>query len=159
MLGAAQDLNKVDLLDICRIRACDQVDRSVHPFANSRLSWYIETQKQVFLFESETTEERDRVVYGLKLVVARLASLLMLRDIRAADEFFGAVSNGVPGEAPVWTSGCNNNEDDSVSTGRASTATSTAAPPPPPPRPSPRSSHLNKGPPKTLNMSYRRNGK
>jgi hypothetical protein len=30
-----------------------------------------------------------------------LASLLMLRDIRAAEEFFGATVNNVPGEAPA----------------------------------------------------------
>lgn len=84
----------------------------------------IETQKEVLLFESETTEERDRIVYGLKLVVARLASLLMLRDIRAADEFFGAVSNGVPGEAPVWTAG--RNDDGSPPENASTTAHSSA---------------------------------
>jgi len=110
-IGTNGNINKLDLLEICRIRACDQVDRSLHPFANGRLSWFIETQQDIFLFESETVEERDRIVYGLKLVVARLASLLMLRDIRAADEFFGAVSNGVPGEAPVWKVGCNDDEE------------------------------------------------
>eukprot|EP00977_Amphora_coffeiformis_P006311 scaffold1352_cov180-Amphora_coffeaeformis.AAC.1 len=111
-IGSNGNLNKLDLLDICRIRACGQVDRNLHPFANSRLSWFVETQQDLFLFESETTEERDRIVYGLKLVVARLASLLMLRDIRAADEFFGAVSNGVPGEAPVWKARCNDDEEE-----------------------------------------------
>jgi hypothetical protein len=106
-IGAAahkqEALQKLDLLDICRIRSCENVDRSLHPFANPRLSWFIETQSGIFLFEGETSSERERIVYGLKLVVARLASLLMLRDVRAADEFFGATGNGVPGEAPVWT--------------------------------------------------------
>jgi hypothetical protein len=106
-IGAAahkqEALQKLDLLDICRIRSCENVDRSLHPFASPRLSWFIETQNGIFLFESETSSERERIVYGLKLVVARLASLLMLRDVRAADEFFGAAGNGVPGEAPVWT--------------------------------------------------------
>jgi hypothetical protein len=106
-IGAAahkqEALQKLDLLDICKIRSCENVDRSLHPFANPRLSWFIETQSGIFLFEAETSSERERIVYGLKLVVARLASLLMLRDVRAADEFFGATGNGVPGEAPVWT--------------------------------------------------------
>lgn len=57
------------------------------------------------MFEAQNSEERDRIVYGLKLVVARLASLLMLRDIRAADEFFGAANSSVPGEAPQWARG------------------------------------------------------
>ena len=121
VLSNSRDLQKVDLLDICRIRSCDKVDRSLHPFANGRLSWYIETQQDVFLFESETAEERNRIVYGLKLVVARLASLLMLRDIRAADEFFGAVSSGVPGEAPVWTAGVDNNKEEKKMQGGSAT--------------------------------------
>jgi hypothetical protein len=95
------ELHKVDLLDICRIRATEKVDRTLHPFANRRLSFVIETQNKLFLFEAETMQERDRIVSGLKVVVARLASLLMLRDIRAADEFFGAPV--VPGESPQWT--------------------------------------------------------
>jgi hypothetical protein len=53
------------------------------------------------LFAAQSAGERDRIVYGLKLVIARLASLLMLRDIRAAEEFFGATVNNVPGEAPA----------------------------------------------------------
>lgn len=124
VLTKSQDLQKVDLLDICRIRSCDKVDRSLHPFANGRLSWYIETQQDVFLFESETAEERNRIVYGLKLVVARLASLLMLRDIRAADEFFGAVSTGVPGEAPIWTAGDSTSNKDETPVWTAGDSTS-----------------------------------
>ena len=108
-------VNKIDLLDICRIRVCNQVDRTKHPFANYRLAWYVETQTDTFLFECETADERERIVYGLKLVVARLASLLMLRDVRAADEFFGLVANGVPGEAPTWATGEKEARDPSTS--------------------------------------------
>jgi hypothetical protein len=64
------------------------------------------------LFQAHTTQERDRLVYGLKLVIARLASLLMLRDIRAAEEFFGAFANSVPGDAPVWVT---QGKDDNMS--------------------------------------------
>jgi len=49
------------------------------------------------LFETQSTEERNRIVYGYKLVIARLASLLMLRDPRAVEEFFGSASAMVPG--------------------------------------------------------------
>ena len=94
------ELHKLDLLDITRIRATDTIDRERHPFASRRVSFVIESQNEIYLFEAETTQERERVVYGLKVVVARLASLLMLRDYRAAEEFFGAAANMVPGEAP-----------------------------------------------------------
>ena len=94
------ELHKLDLLDITRIRTTDTIDRERHPFASRRVSFIIESQTEVYLFEAETTEERARVVYGLKVVVARLASLLMLRDYRAAEEFFGSQANLVPGESP-----------------------------------------------------------
>lgn len=96
-------LRKFDLLDVCRICPTEKVDRRLHPFASASKSFYIETGNEVFLMEAQTSAERDRIVYGLKLVIARLASLLMLRDMRAADEFFGAST--VPGEAPRWARG------------------------------------------------------
>ena len=100
-----QALEKLDLLDICRIRPIKIVNRSLHPFALTQKSFYIETPTDIFVFQAQSVEERDRIVYGLKLVIARLASLLMLRDIRAAEEFFGAIANMVPGEASAWAHG------------------------------------------------------
>ena len=93
----------LDLLDVCRVRACDSVDRRLHPFARANRSLVIHTQNEIFLFEARSEEERGRIVNGLKLVIARLASLLMLRDLRAVDEFFGGGT--VPGEAPAWAQG------------------------------------------------------
>jgi hypothetical protein len=100
---------RLDLLDVCRVRESETVDRRLHPFARADHSFIIQTQNEVFLFEVESKEERGRIVNGLKLVIARLASLLMLRDLRAVDEFFGTGS--VPGEAPAWTSGHGNSAD------------------------------------------------
>jgi hypothetical protein len=97
----------LDLLDICRVYGTVTVDRARHPFADTRKSFLVETQVESFLFETLTADERDRIVYGLKLVIARLASMLMLRDARAAEEFFGAVAPSVPGEAPAWAQGSN----------------------------------------------------
>lgn len=97
----------LDLLDVCRVRECDVIDRQLHPFANVELSFTIQTQSGVCLFETRSKEERGRVVIAFKLVIARLASLLMLRDLRAVDEFFGG--NSVPGEAPSWAKGKNEN--------------------------------------------------
>lgn len=114
-----QALEKLDLLDICRIRPITTVNRSLHPFALSVKSFYIETQTDIFVFQAQTVEERDRIIYGLKLVIARLASLLMLRDIRAAEEFFGAIANMVPGEAPAWAQGKDGESTSSVASGTA----------------------------------------
>ena len=98
-----QALKKFDLLEVCRICPTERIDRKKHPFALASKSFYIETGSDVYLMEAQNGEERDRIVYGLKLVIARLASLLMLRDMRAADEFFGLST--VPGEAPKWAQG------------------------------------------------------
>lgn len=103
--GNQASLEKLDLLDVCRICPTKKIDRQQHPFAVTQKSFFVETQRDLFVFQARSTEERDRIVYGLKLVVARLASLLMLRDIRAAEEFFGAIANMVPGEAPAWARG------------------------------------------------------
>ncbi len=93
----------IDLLDVCRVRECDKIDRNIHPFANLDHSFVVQTQKEIHLFEARSKGEKIRIVNGLRLVIARLASLLMLRDLRAVDEFFGG--NSVPGEAPTWAQG------------------------------------------------------
>ena len=104
---AKDDPQRLDLLDVCRVRECETIDRRLHAFARHDRSFIIQTQSEVFLFEAQSTEERSRIVNGLKLVIARLASLLMLRDLRAVDEFFSGGS--VPGEAPAWASGSSSN--------------------------------------------------
>ena len=106
-----QDPEKLDLLDVCRVRECTSVDRKQHPFARADRSFLIHTPDEVFLFEAQCTEERSRIVNGLKLVIARLASLLMMRDVRAVDEFFGG--GAVPGEAPTWAQEQKNNTGES----------------------------------------------
>eukprot|EP00339_Tiarina_fusa_P000837 CAMPEP_0116996638 /NCGR_PEP_ID=MMETSP0472-20121206/379_1 /TAXON_ID=693140 ORGANISM="Tiarina fusus, Strain LIS" /NCGR_SAMPLE_ID=MMETSP0472 /ASSEMBLY_ACC=CAM_ASM_000603 /LENGTH=908 /DNA_ID=CAMNT_0004695329 /DNA_START=261 /DNA_END=2987 /DNA_ORIENTATION=- len=93
----------LDLLDVCRVRECDEINRELHPFARTERSFIVQTQSGLHLFETESKQERNRLVVGLKLVIARLASLLMLRDLRAVDEFFGG--NSVPGEAPAFVAG------------------------------------------------------
>eukprot|EP00934_Nitzschia_sp_Nitz4_P005974 Nitzschia sp. Nitz4//scaffold3_size479765//43810//46457//NITZ4_000017-RA/size479765-augustus-gene-0.1-mRNA-1//1//CDS//3329550509//5964//frame0 len=95
----------IDLLDVCRVRECNRIDRNIHPFAKVDCSFIVQTQKETQIFEAQSREERKRIVNGLRLVIARLASLLMLRDLRAVDEFFGG--NSVPGEAPSWAKGKN----------------------------------------------------
>jgi len=102
VLNTAEDVpGFLDLLDVCRVKECESIDRNLHPFALVDRSFEIVTQNGRHLFETQSKQERGRIVNGLKLTIARLASLLMLRDLRAVDEFFGG-NNSVPGEAPAW---------------------------------------------------------
>mmetsp|Transcript_23477 Transcript_23477/g.66439 ORF Transcript_23477/g.66439 Transcript_23477/m.66439 type:complete len:165 (+) Transcript_23477:3-497(+) len=91
---------QLDLLDVCRVRATKSVDRQHYCFARADRSFMVQTQDEAYLFEARTQDERDRIVDAMKLLIARLASLLMLRDLRAVEEFFSC--GGVPGEAPQW---------------------------------------------------------
>lgn len=100
MNASSQTPEALDMLDVCRVRECETIDRDVYPFASVERSFIIQTQSAVTLFETRSKQDRNHMVNGLKLVIARLASLLMLRDLRAVDEFFGG--NSVPGEAPWW---------------------------------------------------------
>ena len=38
----------LDLLDVCRVRECNAIDRSLHPFAHSDRSCVIQTQNGIF---------------------------------------------------------------------------------------------------------------
>ncbi|GAX25568.1 hypothetical protein FisN_28Hh037 [Fistulifera solaris] len=122
-LKQSASLEKFDLLDVCRIFVPEMIDRSSYPYPHMSRSFIIETGTSHFMLEAQSVEDRDRIVYGLKLVIARLASLLMLRDMRAASEFFGATAHMVPGEAPRWTQdSCRDLWDTSKSTAEASSA-------------------------------------
>ena len=101
MNAAIQKPEALDMLDVCRVKECDSIDRKLYPYADVDRSFIIQTQSGVTVFETRSRHERGHLVNGLKLVIARLASLLMLRDLRAVDEFFGGNST-VPGEAPWW---------------------------------------------------------
>lgn len=98
---ASETLERVDLLEISRVQDSPNIDRKRFPFANKRRSFVIETQTEVHLFEAQTEHDKKRIVFGLKLTISRLASLIMIRDTRAVDEFFEPVA--VPGEAPAFT--------------------------------------------------------
>lgn len=93
---------KIDLLEIARVQGEVRIDRSMHPLAQSKSCFSIETRYGMYLFQAQSVEEKEQIVYGLKLTVVRLASLLMVRDMRAVQEFFEPVSAHVPGQAPEW---------------------------------------------------------
>jgi hypothetical protein len=50
--------------------------------------FYIQTLDSTMMVEAGSRAERDRLVNGLKIVVARLGSFLLCNDDRLLDEFF-----------------------------------------------------------------------
>lgn len=79
----------IDLLDIIGIVPVKLVDRNEHPFARHWCSFKIVTVRECyFLFEAENKEMRDKIVFGLKLIIARLASKVLVAGEVAEDEFF-----------------------------------------------------------------------
>jgi hypothetical protein len=104
MNAGSQTPEGLDMLDVCRVRECNAIDRRKYPFAHIEKSFIIQTQNGITMFETRSKQDRNHIVNGLKLLIARLASLLMLRDLRAVDEFFGG-KDSVPGEAPWWAKG------------------------------------------------------
>jgi hypothetical protein len=82
MLNSEDSPETIDLLDVCRVRECEVINRRLHRYAKVDRSFVVQTQDRVYLFETESKQEQGRVINGLKLVIARLALLLMLRDLR-----------------------------------------------------------------------------
>ena len=93
---------RVDLLEISRVRDSPEIDRQRYPFVKKRRSFTIETRSKVHVFEAQSIRDKKRIVFGLKLTISRLASLIMTRDLRAVEEFFEPVHSEVPGKEPTW---------------------------------------------------------
>lgn len=91
---------QIDLLDIGRVRDLPAVDRQRYPFAHRRRCFTVETHTEAHLFEARSVREKKRIVFGLKLTITRLASLILTQDAKAVDEFFEPVFT--PGESPRW---------------------------------------------------------
>ncbi|KAI2510820.1 hypothetical protein MHU86_3606 [Fragilaria crotonensis] len=100
-------VEKFDLLEIARIE-CDPalIDHSIYPLAHKPSCFFIKTKSSHYLFQAPSVEEKAHVVFGLKLTVARLASLLICRDMSAVDEFFEPTEASVPGHAPSAAAVC-----------------------------------------------------
>ncbi len=89
--GAAErhtDYYGIDLLDITRVIEVNRVDRNIYPLAKKACSFYVVTLDQKLLFETRTKMERKWLVNGLKLMVARLGSKLLVEDHDVFDEYF-----------------------------------------------------------------------
>lgn len=107
-LPNAKQLSGFDVVDVARVLAVDSLDRNHHPFAASKpeacfliKTWEGSKNGSCWLFEAASKPERERIVRWMKLVVARLASKLIVGDNSLFEEFFamGMPETG-PGGAP-----------------------------------------------------------
>lgn len=79
----------IDLLDIVRILTPTNIKRDTYPFAKQQSSFLISTnESKEFLFEAKSTDERNRFLFAMKLMVARLASKIIVGDSDVFSEFF-----------------------------------------------------------------------
>jgi hypothetical protein len=110
--GAPNERHSVDLLDISRILEVDHIDRNIYPLAQQRNCLCIRTLDGKMMFQASDEKERNRLCRDLKLVVARLASKIILDDQHLFNEFF--VEGMFPGyrflvdcaSRPELNSGC-----------------------------------------------------
>jgi hypothetical protein len=92
--------HSIDLLDICKVFSAKVIDRSLYPLAKKSCCLMVRTSNREFLFEAENIRERDNFVESLKMLVARLASLIIVGDRNILKEFFNSDSLHVPGKVP-----------------------------------------------------------
>ena len=89
----------IELLHICRVLPVNDVDRSRYPYARRNRCFLVGDLTDAELFEACSTKERDRIVQGLKLTVARLGAMTFFNSESVFDSFFTPYGS-VPGEAP-----------------------------------------------------------
>ena len=94
------DLHWMQLLDITKIIATDEIDRTKYPFAKRSSSFLIQSFEKQLIFEAQTERQRDDIVDGFKTLVARLGSKILVGDGDVLNEFFSPLGASVPGEAP-----------------------------------------------------------
>jgi hypothetical protein len=87
------EVSSVDILDIDRILPAEKLNRSRHPFAKTRNTFLMRTiHGETLMFEASSASERDRLVHSIKLMVARLGSMLVIQDDNVLEEFFIGVA-------------------------------------------------------------------
>ena len=86
---SSADPDALELLTIIRVIKPTKLDRSVYPFARLDRSCCITTNDDhCYVFEAASPEERNWLVSALKTMVARLASIIIVRDEALLLEFF-----------------------------------------------------------------------
>lgn len=91
--ASCQTPSSLDILSIVRVLIPPELDRSTFPFAKLDHTFIIKTNKGSDVFEAHSTKERDWFVHGLKLVIARLASMVIVGDDQMFLEFFTSSSH------------------------------------------------------------------
>ncbi|OEU23412.1 hypothetical protein FRACYDRAFT_267519 [Fragilariopsis cylindrus CCMP1102] len=86
---------QVELLSIIRVNIPTQLDRKMYPYARLDRVCCITTNDTNYpsiVLECPSEGERDWLVFILKLMVARLASIIITRDEEMLHEFFSPYS-------------------------------------------------------------------
>ncbi|GFH45420.1 hypothetical protein CTEN210_01895 [Chaetoceros tenuissimus] len=84
----------VDLLNIVRLTEPTVLDRSQFPFAKIENCFMITTNsKEKFLFEAKNREEKRKFLFSTKIMIARLASKIIVGEKDVFDEFFTPLSS------------------------------------------------------------------
>jgi hypothetical protein len=87
------EVSSVDILDIDRILPVEKLNRSSHPFAKTRHTFLMRSiHGETYMFEASSASERDRLVHSIKLMIARLGSMLVVQDDNVLEEFFIGVA-------------------------------------------------------------------
>ncbi len=91
--------HSIELLDITKIIPIDfSIDRKIFPFVRLGRSFIIEAfgGLQVMVFEARDEKERDAMINGMKMAVARLSSKIIVGDCSVLGEFYSPYGS-VPG--------------------------------------------------------------
>ena len=105
----------IELLDITRILKVEDSDNvgSSQPFAKQSHCFIIKSiHNDEFCFEAPNSMERDRLVYALKLVIARFGAKILVGDPQVYWEFFTMAEATIPGEAPDVLGGVYDDAED-----------------------------------------------
>jgi hypothetical protein len=100
----------VELLDVTRILKLEHVhanSKYLHSsFTKSAHCFVIKTiHSEEICFEAPNESERDRLVYSLKVVIARFGAKVLVGDSQVYWEFFSMGDAAVPGRAPDFYGG------------------------------------------------------
>ncbi len=88
---------QVELLSIIRVNkaTAKNLDRNLYPYVRPEKTCIVstnDTNHPTIVLEARSTQERDWLVFSLKLIVARLASIIITRDEDMLHEFFSPYS-------------------------------------------------------------------